>query len=107
MIGYGNGPGFDDYLDVNSTTQCERKKPSAMKVTYFVYLTRTFQKDEYEVQNGTIPDIKRTWPTAQQTDSETHAGEDVPIFASGPWAHLLTGLALIYPGITNLTPFRC
>jgi len=79
VIGYGNGPGFDDYLDVNSTTQCERKKPSAMK-------------DEYEVQNGTIPDIKRTWPTAQQTDSETHAGEDVPIFASGPWAHLLTGV---------------
>jgi alkaline phosphatase len=33
VIGYGNGPGFDNYLDVNSTDQCERKKPSAMTVT--------------------------------------------------------------------------
>lgn len=79
VIGYGNGPGFDDYLEVNSTNKCERKKPSLMK-------------DDYDVENGRIPDIKRTWPTAQQTDSETHAGEDVPIFASGPWAHLLTGV---------------
>ena len=42
--------------------------------------------------DGRIPDIERTWPTAQETNSETHGGEDVPVFASGPWAHLLTGL---------------
>ena len=24
-------------------------------------------------------------------DYETHAGEDVPILANGPWAHLFTG----------------
>ncbi|KAK4874972.1 hypothetical protein RN001_014332 [Aquatica leii] len=36
------------------------------------------------------PDYK--YPSFVMLDSETHGGEDVGIFASGPWAHLFTGV---------------
>ncbi|XP_055682613.1 membrane-bound alkaline phosphatase-like [Lutzomyia longipalpis] len=31
------------------------------------------------------------FPATVPLDSETHGGEDVPVYASGPWAHLFTG----------------
>uniref|UniRef100_A0A1L8DKL6 Alkaline phosphatase n=1 Tax=Nyssomyia neivai TaxID=330878 RepID=A0A1L8DKL6_9DIPT len=31
------------------------------------------------------------FPAMVPLDSETHAGEDVPVYASGPWGHLFTG----------------
>lgn len=32
------------------------------------------------------------YPSLVMLDSETHGGEDVAIFANGPWAHLFTGV---------------
>lgn len=31
------------------------------------------------------------FPTLAPLKSETHGGEDVAVFARGPWAHMLTG----------------
>ena len=28
---------------------------------------------------------KTKWPSAAWTNSESHSGEDVPVFAEGPW----------------------
>ncbi|XP_055371329.1 membrane-bound alkaline phosphatase-like [Condylostylus longicornis] len=35
---------------------------------------------------------KALFPATALRDSETHGGEDVAVFASGPWAHLFTGV---------------
>lgn len=32
-----------------------------------------------------------TFPATVPLDSETHGGDDVGVFASGPWSHLFTG----------------
>lgn len=32
------------------------------------------------------------FPSTLLLSSETHGGDDVGIFASGPWAHLLSGV---------------
>lgn len=32
------------------------------------------------------------FPASLQVSSETHAGEDVAVFANGPWSHLFTGI---------------
>lgn len=37
-------------------------------------------------------DITLEYPATAPLDSETHSGEEVGIFASGPWAHLFTGV---------------
>lgn len=31
------------------------------------------------------------YPSLVNLDSETHGGDDVMVFAKGPWAHLFTG----------------
>ena len=39
-------------------------------------------------------------------DYETHGGEDVPVLARGPWAHLFTGVheqSYFYHAITHAT----
>lgn len=40
-----------------------------------------------------FPDDKNyEFPAIAPLKSETHGGDDVGIFASGPWAHLFTGV---------------
>lgn len=35
-------------------------------------------------------DLDYSYPSLVPLDSETHGGEDVAVFASGPWQHLFT-----------------
>lgn len=37
------------------------------------------------------PDVD-TFPATAPLESATHGGEDVAVFASGPWSHLFTGV---------------
>ena len=61
IIAYGNGPNFHS----NRTEE-------------YLYSLNT---------NST----KYLSPTAQPMKAETHGGEDVPIYAQGPWSHLFIG----------------
>ena len=64
-MGYANGPSYKKHVEVG----VGRKDPLQMDTSAW-----NFQ-----------------FPAMVDTDSETHGGEDVPIYASGPWAHLFTG----------------
>ena len=62
IITYGNGPNF------NSSRN--RTHLSTLNTNSTSYLS----------------------PTALPLRSETHGGDDVPVFAQGPWSHLFTGI---------------
>jgi len=61
---YGNGPGYKPY--VNNT--------------------------RYDATDDPIHDIEYMAMTLAPLDSETHGGDDVLIYAKGPYAHLFTGV---------------
>lgn len=61
ILAYGNGPNF----------------ASSRNATYLNALN--FNQTNYRA------------PTALPMRSETHGGEDVPVFAQGPWSHLFIG----------------
>lgn len=63
-LGYNNGPGF--------------RAPDKNGMRHNVYEDQTDNK-EYQV------------PVAIPLQWETHGGEDVAVFSTGPWAHLLVG----------------
>ncbi|CAD7005714.1 unnamed protein product [Ceratitis capitata] len=65
ILSYANGPGFEDYYN---TEKNKRRNP---------------EKTRKKVS---------TFPATAPLDSATHGGEDVAVFASGPWAHLFTGV---------------
>lgn len=64
-LGYANGPGWRDAI----ATGNKRPDLSSVDTTALNFL-----------QEATVP-----------LGSETHAGEDVPVYASGPMAHLVRG----------------
>lgn len=64
-LNYANGPSFNDHL----VTGSGRKNPEAM------------DRSSYG----------RTQPSMVPAPYESHGGEDVPVYASGPWSHLFTG----------------
>jgi alkaline phosphatase len=64
-LGYANGPGWRDAI----ATGQKRPDLTGVDTTALNFL-----------QEATVP-----------LSSETHAGEDVPVFASGPMAHLVRG----------------
>lgn len=64
-LNYANGPSYKDHIEVG----VGRKDPTQMDTTKWNF----------------------GYPAMVDTDSETHGGEDVPIYASGPWSHLFTG----------------
>ncbi|XP_058835963.1 membrane-bound alkaline phosphatase-like [Topomyia yanbarensis] len=65
-MSYANGLGFYDHIDTENKGR--------MNVTAM----------------DTSPDFFR-FPATLPVKSETHGGEDVTVYASGPWAHLFTG----------------
>ncbi|ALC43155.1 CG10827 [Drosophila busckii] len=67
-ISYANGKSFEEYYNMTLHERVEPKEfPGA--------------GDAYQVFPATAP-----------LESETHGGEDVAVFASGPWAHLFSGV---------------
>ncbi|XP_011300828.1 membrane-bound alkaline phosphatase-like isoform X2 [Fopius arisanus] len=45
----------------------------------------------HNIDNDNIADMKYIYPGTVPLELETHGGDDVAIFASGPWSHLFTG----------------
>lgn len=64
-VNYANGPSFDRHIAKGSG----RKNPVGM-------------------DDGTV---NFQHPSGAPGYSESHGGEDVPVYASGPWSHLFTG----------------
>ncbi|XP_059617758.1 alkaline phosphatase-like [Phlebotomus argentipes] len=64
-ISYGNGPHYGDHV----VQGVGRVDPSTMDTSAWNF----------------------GFPSLAPMDTETHGGEDVPVYASGPWAHLFTG----------------
>lgn len=68
-LSYANGPGFaDNVFNQNGATKRKNLKLINMK------------RKDYK------------FPTMVPLESETHGGDDVAVFASGPYAHLFTGV---------------
>ncbi|KAL5277614.1 hypothetical protein ACFFRR_002690 [Megaselia abdita] len=65
-LSYANGQGFDTYYN---TEKNQRRNPNNI--------------------DRSSPDA--FFPSALPLESETHGGDDVAVFASGPWSHLFTG----------------
>ncbi|XP_061397475.1 membrane-bound alkaline phosphatase-like [Musca vetustissima] len=67
VLGYSNGPGHTKFYDSKNGV---RHDPTTLMTGK--------ANDEY--------------PATFPRDSETHGGEDVAVYASGPWSHLFTGV---------------
>ncbi|XP_037949996.1 membrane-bound alkaline phosphatase-like [Teleopsis dalmanni] len=67
VLSYANGPSYDTFYDVEKH---ERRDP-------------------LQVLTG---DAHDSFPSTLPLDSETHGGDDVAVYASGPWSHLFTGV---------------
>ncbi|XP_053947174.1 membrane-bound alkaline phosphatase-like [Anastrepha ludens] len=65
-LSYANGPGYETFYDVVNKV---RRDPTTL----------------------ITGDIYDAFPATAPLDSETHGGDDVAVFASGPWSHLFTG----------------
>ncbi|XP_053685594.1 membrane-bound alkaline phosphatase-like [Sabethes cyaneus] len=63
---YANGLGFYDHMDVENKGRMDIRKMDT-SADYFRY------------------------PATLPVELETHGGEDVAVYASGPWSHLFTG----------------
>jgi len=74
ILSYGNGPGFRNLMTdgKGNYTQIDRSN-----VTVGV--------------NESAP-LKFRQPSASPLKSETHGGDDVGIWAAGPWSHLIHGV---------------
>ncbi|XP_030570610.1 membrane-bound alkaline phosphatase [Drosophila novamexicana] len=56
------------------------------------YNTQTHERVDLMTLFAEDPDPAQLFPATAPLESETHGGEDVGVFASGPWAHLFTGV---------------
>lgn len=72
-LAYANGPGFGTSMDIR-----ERESATPLAGRHLQPKLDTTHKNYY--QEALVP-----------LSSETHGGEDVAIFAGGPWAHLFHG----------------
>jgi len=74
ILSYGNGPGFRNLM-TDGTGDYNQINRSAV----------TLEVD------GSAP-LKFRQPSASPLKSETHGGDDVGIWATGPWSHLIHGV---------------
>ncbi|XP_055533114.1 membrane-bound alkaline phosphatase-like [Wyeomyia smithii] len=65
-ISYGNGLGFYEHVDAGV-------------------------EGRVDIRSLDTTDNEFRFPTTLPVESETHGGEDVAVYASGPWSHLFTG----------------
>jgi len=74
ILSYGNGPGFRNLMTEGkgNFTQIDRANVTLAK-------------------NASAP-LKFRQPSASPLKSETHGGDDVGIWAQGPWSHLIHGV---------------
>lgn len=77
-LGYGNGPGF---LGYHRSDEDGRKLPIVSVATFRVDPNTTDTKSPTYLQQSTVP-----------LEYATYGGEDVPIMARGPMAHLFHGV---------------
>lgn len=56
---------------------------------YDHYNNKTFARNDVSDMDTEKYDFK--FPGTVPLDSETHGGDDVGVFASGPWSHLFVG----------------
>ncbi|KAH8365941.1 hypothetical protein KR093_007591 [Drosophila rubida] len=66
-LSYANGKSFDQYYDTEG-------------------------HERFDLSSLLSEDAAQLFPATAPLESETHGGEDVGVFASGPWAHLFTGV---------------
>jgi alkaline phosphatase len=66
---YGNGRGYTNNWDAATGL---RVNPNNLQDQYY--------------------DNNFRYPATLPKDSESHAGEDVGLYANGPWSHLFTGV---------------
>lgn len=78
-LSYANGPGYSDHTNPEGGRQNPRGK---------AYLDPLFRQ-----------------PTTVPEEEETHAGEDVGVFASGPFSHV--GIILLTRFTINFFSYRC
>ncbi|EDV42462.1 uncharacterized protein Dana_GF17005 [Drosophila ananassae] len=67
VLSYANGPSYENFYDMATK---ERKNPT------------TVVKGEHDDE----------FPSGVPIDMDSHGGDDVPVFALGPWSHLFTGV---------------
>ncbi|KAG8233249.1 hypothetical protein J437_LFUL013511 [Ladona fulva] len=63
-LSYANGPGYKHPTDTGN---------------------------RYDIAKDNMTDVKYTFPGTAPLTSETHGGDDVAVYAKGPWAELFTG----------------
>lgn len=64
---YANGPGYPNHMSAAQSTRIDLSKIDTSS-------------------------NKFRFPATLQLSSETHGGDDVAVFASGPWSHLFSGV---------------
>ncbi|XP_065363129.1 membrane-bound alkaline phosphatase-like [Calliphora vicina] len=69
-LSYANGPGFKQFYN---TKKHYREDPRD--------ILQALKEEDYDLQ----------FPATAPMDSETHGGEDVPVYASGPWSDIFSG----------------
>jgi len=67
VLSYANGPSYENFYDAETM---ERKDPT------------TVVKGDHDDE----------FPSGVPIDMDSHGGDDVPVYALGPWAHLFTGV---------------
>jgi len=76
ILGYANGPGFKKLQVKNNYNSTTWKAISRAG----------------DLRKGETAGASFVYPGAVPTEKETHGGDDVGIFAVGPWAHLFHGV---------------